>query len=107
MVVRKVGLAARNQGSTPPAYTGSFEYFRGNLPPVPRLVAPANAATNLNTTVGLVWTTSSGAQGYHVQLSSNPAFSSGVLVNDSLLTETTRTVTGLNAYTQYFWRARS
>ncbi len=107
LVVRSVGLAARNQGSTPPAYTASFEYFRGNLPPVPRLVSPANAATNLNTTVGLVWTNSEGAQGYHVQLSTNPAFSNGLLVNDSTITETTRTVSGLNAYTQYFWRVRS
>ncbi len=107
LVVQKVGLAARNQGAPPPAYTALFDYFRAALPSLPRLVLPANGTTNVNTSVNLVWSSSDGAQGYHLQVATNPQFTSGLVVNDSLLNDTSRNVTGLSAYTQYYWRVRS
>ncbi|MBI3005411.1 MAG: fibronectin type III domain-containing protein [Ignavibacteriales bacterium] len=74
-------------------------------PPVPTLVSPANGATNLDTAVTLQWNVAAGATLYHLQVSSNSGFSSLVL-DDSSITQTSRTVQ-LFHNTTYYWRVRA
>jgi hypothetical protein len=44
---------------------------------------------------------------YHLQVSSDPTFASGILVNDSTLIDTTRWVSNLDGQTPYYWRVRA
>lgn len=107
LTVRSLGLVAGNYGSPVPAHTALFDYIHATLPPVPRLATPLNGATGLNTSVTLVWSTSAGATGYDLQVSTDPSFATGIVVNDSLIAATSRQVTGLTAFTKYYWRVRS
>ncbi|HTY38876.1 MAG TPA: T9SS type A sorting domain-containing protein, partial [Bacteroidota bacterium] len=54
----------------------------------------------------LSWNAGTGASGYHVQVSTSSSFASP-LVDDSTVTTTSRTVTGLALNTTYYWRVRS
>ncbi len=74
-----------------------------SLPLVPQLVFPPDGATNLPNADSLVWTPSTDAETYHVQLAQNPAFTSPEL-DDSTLTRTSRAVGGLVNDVFYYWR---
>ena len=74
-------------------------------PGVPRILAPLADARNIPLTTTIRWSASGGAISYHLQLSSDPQFSSFVR-NDSLLTDTLLTVGPLSAGTGYFTRVR-
>jgi hypothetical protein len=76
------------------------------LPVVPL----ANAASNVTTNgFSANWTTSSGATGYQLDVSTSSTFSSYVsgYANLSLSTVTNHTVSGLNAGTVYYYRVRA
>jgi hypothetical protein len=107
LAVHHVGLTAWNEGSPAPAYTAVFEYFRAAIAPIPRLKLPLDGATGLNLAPATAWYASYGATRYHVQVSTVPTFVSGLLVNDSTVTDTTRGLSGLSSSTTYYWRAAS
>ena len=78
------------------------------MPPnAPDLVAPADAATNVPLNETFVWTQSSGADRYHLQLSTAMNFSSIVYENPSLSGTTQTTVQSLESSTTYYWRVRA
>ena len=72
----------------------------------PVQVSPANGATGIPTTTVLRWNPSVAAAAYRLQVASDTLFGSPV-VNDSTLTDTLRTVSGLANNTQYFWRVNA
>jgi subtilisin family serine protease len=75
---------------------------QGNVPLAPVLSSPANNATNVSRTPSFSWIASAGATSYNFQLSKKSNFSS--LVNNSTLTGTSTTVSGLSRTTTYYWR---
>jgi len=73
-------------------------------PAAPTLASPSDGATGVSTSPTLVWNALSDAASYTVQLSTTSAFAF-LLVNQSGITATSFTVSGLSTNTQYFWRA--
>jgi hypothetical protein len=80
--------------------------FKTVLPP-PVLASPDAGAKNLQPTVALKWRKVTVATSYIVQVGSDSTFASGVVVNDSTVTDTSRVVSGLSYATTYYWRVRS
>lgn len=77
-------------------------------PPVPPVLAyPANGTQNLPPTFTLGWIGAPDAGGYHLQIATDSSFGTGLLVNDSSLVDTFKTITSTSGQTQYFWRVRS
>jgi len=73
-------------------------------PPAPTQLSPANGSINSATSLSLTWRQEFVAPWvYHVELASDSLFAN-ILLNDSNLTDTTQTITGLSNNTQYFWR---
>lgn len=70
---------------------------------VPSLSTPANGAADQSVSLILSWSAVPGATGYRVQLSKNDTFSSSV-IDDSTITETSRSLSGLSNGTTYYWR---
>src|SRR3989338_4372151 len=67
------------------------------------LSSPADLATNQSTTVQVQWTAAPGDSVYHVQIDTSIAFQS-TTVNDSSLTGTSYSITGLRNATKNYWR---
>ena len=78
----------------------------GTAPSTPILVSPANNSTGLPLTDTLVWSASTGAVSYRVQLATDSLFTS-LVINDSTITTTSRVVSGLINNTRYFWRVNA
>lgn len=72
--------------------------------PSERPLTPVNNATNQPTSVTLVWNKAGAPTSFRVQVATDSTFASGIILNDSTVTDTTRLVTGLAAGTNYFWR---
>ncbi|MGA9364840.1 MAG: LamG-like jellyroll fold domain-containing protein [Bacteroidota bacterium] len=75
-------------------------------PPIPTLLSPDNGAYDLSTSLTVSWNASSGATSYQLQVSTNSSFSSTVL-NQSGITSTSYTVSGLANNTTYYWRVNA
>lgn len=67
------------------------------------LVAPADALTELDTTLQLSWTRSRWATSYRLQVASDPLFSA-ILVDDTTVSDSSRQIAGLLPGTTYYWR---
>ncbi len=80
-----------------------------NPPPtVPVPFIPVHGATGVSTTPTLVWNAVPGAIAYHVQLSTDSAFLTGVWISDSTSTpDTSHVVASLAQGATYFWRVRA
>jgi hypothetical protein len=72
----------------------------------PTLTSPANGATGQSLTPILAWSTVSGATAYHVQVSKSSTFAA-ILIEDSILTSASKTLSGLSNSTQYYWRVQA
>ena len=70
----------------------------------PSLVSPVNDAVNQSTSLTLTWNSVSGAATYHVQVATNATFTGGVVVDDSSLTGTSKSLSSLSGGTKYYWR---
>jgi hypothetical protein len=76
------------------------------LPPM--LASPVNGAVNQALSPTLQWGSSIGATTYRLQVSPNPAFTSGTLVvDDSALVSTSRQVGPLDTGMTYYWRVNA
>jgi len=73
-------------------------------PAIPEL--PSNNATDISVPVTLQWENMEGAWSYRIQLDDENTFITPVFVNNDVNTNT-QVVTGLSAFTQYFWRVRA
>jgi len=78
-----------------------------SAPSIPILIYPENGANNQRDTVELVWSKSEHAAVYDLQISTNPNFSSGIILNKSVIMDTTYSVTGLTGLQNYYWRIRA
>ncbi len=94
-------VSARN-GAGVSAFTAARSFQTGL--DVPSLIAPADGATGRVQPVQLSWSAVSGSTGYHVQVSSESGFSSGLIVDDASVSSTSRSVSGLQPSTLYYWR---
>jgi hypothetical protein len=72
----------------------------------PLPIAPPNNATSQPTSLSLRWRTAPAVISYHLQLATNPTFST-TIINDSTMTDTSRAITGLAFNTPYYWRVRA
>ncbi len=82
----------------------TFNFLHLNsAPSAPALVAPNDNAPNQPVALSLRWNKALGASTYHVQVSTDSLFSS-LAAEDSLLTDTVKTVGSLANSTEYFWR---
>ncbi len=91
-------------GDYSPAWT-----FTTALAPagIPTQLLPANNAIDLPVALTIRWRTASGAAQYHLQMGTDSTFGSGMIVNDSTLTDTARTVSSLAFNQRYHWRVRA
>jgi hypothetical protein len=78
----------------------------GTAPSTPTLASPANGATGVLTSPILSWNVAGGAASYGLQVSTASNFSTTV-VNQSGISATSYTVTGLTTNTLYYWRVNA
>jgi hypothetical protein len=88
--------------SSPFNFTTQFQ-----PPPAPTLVSPSNGQTNVPILITLTWNVASGASTYRVQVATDSSFTTGILVDDSTLTTTSRAIGPLPNSTQFFWRVNA
>jgi len=77
-----------------------------SLPGTPVLISPLNNASGQSLALSLVWSKIGTASFYNIQLSTDPVFS-GLVVNDSTVTDTSKALSNLNPLTSYYWRIRA
>lgn len=78
-----------------------------SAPSLPNLLYPENGALNQRDTIILVWNKSEQAAVYDLQVSTNPNFSTNIVVNKSVIMDTSFRVTGLTGLQTYYWRIRA
>jgi photosystem II stability/assembly factor-like uncharacterized protein len=78
-----------------------------NPPAIPLLVSPAMDTIDQPTTLVLTWRAAFGATNYHLQLSTDSNFVTGIVINDSTLLDTTRIVSSLSNNIRHYWRVRA
>ncbi len=94
---------AKNEGGTSPwSSVRSFTTIVA-APQTPTLAGPADTARNVSITPTLSWAKATGAVTYRLQVSLSSAFSATV-VNDSTITDTTKTIGPLQNNVTYYWR---
>lgn len=76
-----------------------------NLPGTPSQLAPQNGLTGLEPVQTFKWNKAAGANYYFLMVSTDSLFSN-VILRDSLLTDTIKTVY-LNILTKYYWKVKS
>ncbi|MCX6135263.1 MAG: T9SS type A sorting domain-containing protein [Ignavibacteriales bacterium] len=97
---------AKNAGGTS-AFSTAFSFKAiVALPSAPTLASPADTSINQQLTTTLSWNAGAGATTYHLQVSASATFATTV-VDDTTLTTTSKSVTGLALNTTYYWRVRS
>jgi hypothetical protein len=92
------------------AYSQVFKFTYKILltpPPPPVLSSPPNNATGQPIALNLVWLKAVTATSYRVMLATDSTFASGIIINDSTMTDSIRSVAGLNYSTNYFWRVNA
>ncbi|MEP7219102.1 MAG: T9SS type A sorting domain-containing protein, partial [Bacteroidota bacterium] len=77
------------------------------LPPAAvTLISPGSGATGVARPALLTWNGVAGATRYRLQFSADPNLGS-LILDDSTLTGTSRTVASLTSHTSYYWRVRA
>ena len=99
-------VRAGNSGGT--SEWSEIWYFRTvpQPPATPTLASPDNNASDQPTTLILSWDPAARSESYHLQVSSDGAFSA-LHTNDSTLTGTSKQVGSLQTSTTYSWRVRA
>ena len=72
----------------------------------PQLVSPLNNAVGVLVSTNFVWRKVIGATSYRLQIATDSLFGN-IVTNDSLITDSIKTVTGLSPSTYYYWRVNS
>ncbi|GEM_PF-2718649 len=85
------------------AYSNVWSFTTIGTPAAPVLIAPLDAAVNIATSPNLSWNASPGAATYRLQVSTSNTFAV-TLFDDSTLTGTSKSISGLTAGTVYYWR---
>jgi hypothetical protein len=74
------------------------------VPEVPVLSSPSNAASNISTTPTMSWGAVSGTDTYRLQIATTSDLTTGMVYDDATLTVPASIITGLVKSTQYYWR---
>jgi hypothetical protein len=99
-------VQAKNAGgSSDWSTTGNFITLA--KPAAPVLRSPADTKMNVKLIQTLVWNVSMGATGYHLQAGTSNDFTSGIILDDSTLTDTTEIIGPLTPGISYFWRLQA
>ncbi len=105
------GLAATTQyywrvkakdASSEGAYTGARSFTTSVAAPV--TMAPANHATDVPLSTTIAWHAVPLALTYHLQVATDAGFTSGVVIDDASIADTTKAVSGLVKSSTYYWR---
>jgi hypothetical protein len=104
--INGMGVDVGAEGVAPDIGAREFP-FVGTAPETPWLLTPANGTTGVSTEVALTWIASPDALSYEVHVASDSTFASGVFLNQSGITTTTKVLNGLGYDTQYFWRVNA
>ena len=78
-----------------------------NAPSAPTQLFPSNGSLNVGDTVILKWNYPALASTFRLQISTDPTFTSGIVLDQSNIADTFKVVTGLSGQTQYYWRINS
>jgi hypothetical protein len=78
-----------------------------NPPAIPILNLPLDGVVNLPIQNTLRWSQSINARYYQLQLASSSTFTSGIIVDQNTISDTTYQVSNLQRSTIYYWRVRS
>jgi uncharacterized repeat protein (TIGR01451 family) len=76
-------------------------------PAAPILVTPLNGSPNQTLSPALFWNTSATATNYELQAATDTSFTQKVIPDDTTLTDTSKSITGLLNGTTYYWRVRA
>ncbi|NUN09947.1 MAG: fibronectin type III domain-containing protein [Ignavibacteriaceae bacterium] len=76
-----------------------------DYPGVPQPLFPLSGTRGLISPVTLTWNKSIKTESYRLQLSSDSLFST-LIINDSLITDTSKIITSVSGFTQYYWRVK-
>ena len=74
---------------------------------VPVLLLPLDNAVDQQIIGSVRWKPAGSADTYHLQVSTDSTFGGGMVVNDSTISDTVRSLTGLEYGTKYYWHVRS
>ena len=75
-------------------------------PGIPTLISPASASVDQPTTLAVRWRALPAVSSYRLQVSLDSLFV-GVVLDDSLVADTSRQISSLANQTKYFWRVRA
>jgi photosystem II stability/assembly factor-like uncharacterized protein len=76
------------------------------VPDAPSLISPANLTTGNPVNLNLVWIKSKYATFYNLVLATDSLFSN-IVLNDSTLTDSVKTINNLTPLTNYYWKVRA
>jgi hypothetical protein len=103
---RMYAVVNGQRGTNSQVWSFSTQNVQITPPGSTTLVSPSNLATNIATQVTLSWAAVSNASSYRIQVSTQNTFTS-VSTDQSGITGTTLTISGLSGSTTYFWRVFS
>jgi hypothetical protein len=98
-------VACRNPQGTG-VFSTAFRFTTAVTPPSPLLLAPPDSALRLSRTATLLWASVFSATAYHVQVASNPQFTS-LQFNDSTIVDTSATLPPMPYGARLYWRVRA
>jgi len=96
--------ATDSSGAT--VYSAVRSFRTGAAPGATALSSPVDGAVGQPTTVTVRWQATLDAASYHLQVANDSSFTS-VILNDTSVVDTFRTVGGLNAAAVHHWRVRA
>ncbi|MBC8144562.1 MAG: T9SS type A sorting domain-containing protein [bacterium] len=85
---------------------GVFVTVKQGALPVPRILTPTQGALDQPVTITFTWEAIPGAASYDLQVGTDRFFMDALTYSDSMITETSRVVSGLKASTFYLARMR-
>ena len=89
------------------SYSPAFNFQTG-FPTVPVLIYPPHATLGVSTSPTLIWAKESVSDSYHLQLSlGSTIVPENTIIDTIVVQDTTLSVSGLNYYQAYYWRAKA
>jgi hypothetical protein len=98
------GKSGAGAGGYSPAWSFTT---RTSAPNTPALVSPADGATGQPAALTLLWRRIEAATSYRVQVSTEGTFTTGLIVDDPAVIDTSKALSALTLGTQYFWRVNA
>ncbi len=98
-------VRAKSTGTTGP-YSSVWRFRTTDVPSAVILLQPPDGSSDVPLSQALLWHRSTNAERYRLQVALDSTFTA-VVFQDSMLTDTSRIVHSLQAYTTYYWRAQA